>query len=171
MESLPWLRSARTALAYAGPAAQLLQRFKFDDRRDGLPYLSGRLAARLRGLEADAVVPVPRHLRRLRELGADPVQTLARSLAGELRLPVLAALRRTRNPIPQTGLVGRARRDNVRGSFAARPSRVRGRTLLLLDDVTTTGATLGEAARSLRRAGARRVLQVALAGTPPPRGA
>jgi ComF family protein len=162
------LGGAATALAYTGTAATLLRRFKFDGRRDALRALMGPLAARAAELPPGAIVPVPRHAARIRELGADPVRTLARALARRSGRAFLGgALHRTRAAPPQTGLAHAARRANVRGSFQARPAAVYGRSLLLLDDVTTTGATLEEARRALARAGAR-VSALALAGTPPP---
>ncbi len=113
----------------------------------------------------DLVVPVPLHPRRLRERGFNPATLLARALARERRVrldPV--ALRRVRDTPSQTRLDRRARRRNVRGAFVARarvPPRV-----WLVDDVVTTGSTLGEAARALRRAGARSVVGVCAARTP-----
>ena len=168
LQPLHELAGAATALAYAGTAATLLRRFKFDGRRDALRVLLGPLEARAAELPAGAIVPVPRHPARIRELGADPVRTLARALARRSGRPFLGgALRRTRAALPQTGLPHAARRGNVRDSFEARPGLVCGRALLLIDDVTTTGATLEEARRALARAGAR-VRALALAGTPPP---
>ncbi len=164
----PKLRVVRKALAYEGTAARLLQRYKFDARRDALPALLEPLVARVRELRFDGIVGVPRHRSRVREQGGDPVHELARALARASARPLWSrALRRTRATPPQTGLGHAERRRNVRGSFAARPGSLRGRSVLLLDDVTTTGATLAEARRALRAAGARRVVPVALAATPP----
>jgi predicted amidophosphoribosyltransferase len=70
--------------------------------------------------------------------------------------------------VPQTGLSLAARRENVQGAFAvARPGRIRGRTVVLIDDVMTTGATLSACALSLKRAGAGRVLALTLARATP----
>ncbi len=113
----------------------------------------------------DLVVPVPLHPRRLRARGFNPATLMARSLARHFRVrldPV--ALRRVRDTPSQTHLDRRARRRNVSGAFVARervPPRV-----WLVDDVVTTGSTLGEAARALRRAGARSVVGVCAARTP-----
>ena len=112
-----------------------------------------------------AVVPVPLHPRRLRARGFNPACVLARALARErgIRLDPVA-LRRVRDTPSQTGLDRRARRRNVRGAFVAR-SRVPPR-VWLVDDVVTTGSTLGEAARALHRAGARSVVGICAARTP-----
>ncbi len=166
---LPRLGDVATAIAYEGTGAVLLRRFKYDGRRDALGVLLEPLVARVAGLRIDLVVPVPRHPRRIRELGRDPVYDLARRLARALgRALDGGSLRRARATRPQTDLAPAERLANVAGSFAARRPALLGRRVLLVDDVTTTGATLAEAARALRAAGARQVVQAALAGTPPP---
>ena len=116
----------------------------------------------------DLVVPVPLHPRRLRERGFNQAHLLA---AEALRAGLLAprtelepgALRRMRETPPQTRLSRARRLENLRGAFEARTDRVRGRTVLLVDDVMTTGATMEACARALSRAGARRVDAVAVA--------
>ena len=162
------LRGVRTVLAYDGTGAQLIQRFKFDGRRDALCVLLEPLIERVAELRVDSLVPVPRHPARVRELGRDPVYELARALGRRTGLPLpRGVLRRTRATPPQTDLSPRDRRTNVAGSFAARPGALCGRRTLLLDDVITTGATLAAAASELRRtAKPRTLLPLALAGTP-----
>jgi ComF family protein len=167
LERCPSLRGVRTALLYEGTAARLIQRYKFEARRDTLPLLLTPLLDRVSELRFDAIVAVPRHRTRVREQGCDPVHRLARALARASGRPLRTrALRRTRDTPPQTGLDVAARRRNVRGSFTARPGSLWGRSVLLLDDVTTTGATLSEARRALRAAEPRRIAPVALAATP-----
>jgi predicted amidophosphoribosyltransferase len=167
--TLPTLRGAITALSYEGTAAELIRRLKFEERRDGLPILVAELTQRLRLIRFDGIVPVPRHWRRIRAEGCDPVFELARRLGRAVDRPVWwRALRRSRMSPPQTGLSPAARRRGPAGTFQAPPGAVAGSVVLLLDDVTTTGATLRAAARELRRQGnARRVLRAAAAGTPP----
>lgn len=162
------LAGIATALVYDDTTARLIQRLKFEGRRDGLELLVAWLAARIGSLRANALVPIPRHWRRIREQGCDPTFELARALARQADLPLQArALSRARHVPPQTDLPRSERLRNVRGSFRAAPGTLRGRRVLLLDDVTTTGATLREAARELRaRSGARSVRPVALAATP-----
>lgn len=166
---LEQLGAAHTALAYRGTALRLLRRFKYEGRRDALAVLLEPCVARLRGLDVEGIVPVPRHPDRVRELRADPVHALAREVARRLDLPLWdELLRRTRPTPPQTSLPLEARRTSPRGSFAARPDSLRGRRVLLLDDVTTSGATLRAASDALLTdAGAQAVEPAALAGTLP----
>ena len=113
----------------------------------------------LRALGADAAVPVPLHWRRRWLRGYNQSESLANGLAGRLHLPCgPCGLRRTRATPMQTSQTLAGRRDNVRGAFAAaRHARTDGKTVLVVDDVMTTGATASEAARALKAAGARRV--------------
>ena len=168
MRRLETLRAVHTAIAYEGAGLELVRRFKFDGRRDARELLVAWLVARVRALAFDVIVPLPRHVARVRSEGCDPVFELARELARSTGATLLArALRRARRTPPQTGLTISARRANVAGSFAAEPGVLAGRRVLLLDDVATTGATLAEAARALRRAsGAKRITLAAVAGTP-----
>ena len=108
---------------------------------------------------ADFVVPVPLHPRRLRERGFNQAEDLARGLG----LPVVRALRRARPTTPQVGLSREERAANVDRAFTLnlpRPASDRALdrpTIILVDDVTTTGATLEACARVLRNAGAAEV--------------
>ena len=114
---------------------------------------------------ADALVPVPLHPARQAERGFNQAELLAAPCAARWRLPLLTrALVRVRPTPPQTDLDADARRANVRDAFrAVRPREIEGRRVLLVDDVLTTGATVGAAARALRTAGAAEVGVLALA--------
>jgi ComF family protein len=119
---------------------------------------------RLLALAADVVVPVPLHWRRRWQRGYNQSEALARGLSTVLGLPLRPGwLRRTRHTPPQTAQEVAGRLDNVKNAFrSARPSGRTG-TILLVDDVLTTGATAHEAARALRDGGASRVVVAALA--------
>ena len=161
---------------YEGEVEAWVRRFKYPGRREFpwdpapeaiLSELLVDVARELSGPWPDRIVPVPLHPRRLRERGFDQAALLADRLGRRLHVvrdP--GALVRVRDTPSQTGLDARARRHNVAGAFQARPGRVPGRCIWLVDDVVTTGATLAEAARNLRRAGASRVVGLCAAATP-----
>jgi ComF family protein len=120
---------------------------------------------RLAALAAGVVVPVPLHWRRRWQRGYNQSEALAHALAAHLRLPCRPGwLRRIRHTPQQTQQTPAGRRDNVRGAFQGRAhARLKGQTVLLVDDVLTTGSTCSEAARALRVAGAGRVVVAVLA--------
>jgi len=113
----------------------------------------------------DGIVPVPLHPRKRKERGFDQVEMLAAELAAESGLPpVRRGLIRIRPTASQAALERPERLRNVRGAFRVpRPGRIRGRRLLLVDDVYTTGATVRECARVLSEAGASRIDVLCLA--------
>lgn len=118
----------------------------------------------------DRILPVPLHPKRLREREFNQCVLLARPLAVHLGIPLdLDSVERIRHTMPQSGSTEAERRKNLKGSFHIRkPERIKGRSLLLLDDVYTTGATLEELARSLLSAGACRVAALTVARSPSP---
>jgi ComF family protein len=130
--------------------------------------LRGALA-RVPGPSPDAIVPVALHPARIRARGFSPAASLAAQASRAVGVPLATRLlERVRDTPSQTGLDARARRRNVAGCFALLPRARVPETVWLVDDVVTTGATLGEAARVLRAAGARSVAAVCLARTPAP---
>jgi ComF family protein len=154
---------ARAAVRYDGAARDLAHRLKYGDRID-LAASMGRWMARAgRDLldEADALVPVPLHWRRLWGRRFNQAAVLARAAAAEKGLPVLtAALTRRRATAQQVGLSRSARATNVQGAFAVTPEgkvAICDKRLVLVDDVLTSGATVDACARALLRAGARNV--------------
>ena len=154
--------------AYEGTLKRLIGAYKFR----GFDILAAPFAERLTRLarrsglagRADALVAVPSTSSRNRERGFDPAPLLARETARRLALPLLRPLRRARATPPQSTLSRSARLENVAGAFEARSS-LPGRSLLLVDDIVTTGATAFAAATALRRAGASHVHLLVLART------
>jgi ComF family protein len=110
----------------------------------------------------DAVVPAPLHWRRKWQRGFNQAELLARRIASRRGVPLIRGLRRTRATRPQAGLSNTARRENVTGAFQAR-RRLDGMSVLLVDDVMTTGSTATACAFALKRAGARRVVLLTVA--------
>lgn len=153
-----------------------MHRLKFEGQRDLGPALGRMLAAFVRVAPAlggaDLVVPVPLHAARQRERGFNPALLLAAPVAESLALPLLpTGLERTVPTAPQSALGVRQRWANVAGAFtvpAQDAGRLRGKSVLLVDDVMTSGATAAECARTLRRAGAGRVAVATLARATPP---
>jgi ComF family protein len=139
------------ALAYAFPADVLVHALKFRGELALAPFLGSIL--RERTGQADCVVPVPLSAQRLRERGYNQAVEIARHLGG--RLEIDAAVRERDAP-PQAGLDREARRRNVRGAFRCTRSFA-GRSVAVVDDVMTTGATLDALAAALKDAGAIRV--------------
>jgi ComF family protein len=113
----------------------------------------------LNGNDYDAVIPVPLHRRRLRWRGFNQAALLGVAVAGRINCPLdVRTLTRIHDTSPQTSQDSTQRRLNVRGAFVVtRPRRIANRSLLLVDDVMTTGATLNECARTLLAAGAKSV--------------
>ena len=147
--------SARSPFLYEGPAREAVHRLKFSGWRDVGSALAAAIAV-CEGLpSADVVTWVPLARRRLSERGYDQARALATGLARELRLPARRLLRRAIATGPQARRRGEERRSAMRCAFVAvRPAPQR---VLLVDDVLTTGATVGACAEALVAAGAREV--------------
>jgi ComF family protein len=161
----PPFARARAVAVYEDPAALAVKRFKFNRQLAFLPVMQHWLQRPL-CLElvaaADVLIPVPLHPKRLKQRGFNQALLLAKAFP---QIPVYQqALLRVRNTTPQVELKPQERRDNVKGAFAVPdPARIKGQNVLLLDDVYTTGATVAECARVLRRAGATQVEVVTVA--------
>lgn len=158
---------ARAVLVYDDASRDMVLAFKHGDRTDAAPTYANwmaRAAGPLLERGVDLVVPVPLHrwrlLRRRYNQSALLAQVLARHTGVPFRPAALSRVRPTRSQ-GRLSAAGRAR--NVRGAFAARPEQVKGRSVLLVDDVLTSGATLSACARTLKRVGAREVFAVTLA--------
>ncbi len=163
------------AWSYAYPADRLLQSFKYGARL-ALARFCADAIARAGALHADAfrphpvridlVVAMPLHPRRLRERGFNQAVEIARPLARHLGLAFdPLALQRVRDTAAQAGLHLAEREKNVRKAFACSRD-LRGQRIAIVDDVMTTGATLNEAAKTLKRAGAVHVENWVAARTP-----
>lgn len=152
------------------PVDAMVHALKYRHRLSMAHFLGGELAARAAdfGGEVDLVIPMPLHPRRLAERGFNQAVELARPLARARGLPIgLAVVRKTRDIPAQAGLDREARLRNPRGVFECDVS-LAGQRVIVVDDVMTTGATLGELARTLKRQGASWVGNLVVARTPVP---
>lgn len=155
------------ATTYEGSGKSLVRALKFHGIRDAAQPLGELLATYAAALpiswEGMVAVPVPLGKRRLRERGFNQAELIARTFAENLHLELLpAALRRTRNTKPQSGTESaKERLANIAGCFLADSRLVQGQSLVLLDDVVTSGTTFMEAARALKAAGAKQVIALA----------
>lgn len=161
----PW-RTIAVLGGYDGPLREAVLRGKRSAGEDGCRGLATlwlrRHARTVRGWNCDCVVPVPLHWTRRLARGSSAADTLASTMARGLGLPASRGLRRVRATRMQNELPPEDRPRNVRGAFRCGPA-VRGRCVLLVDDVVTTGSTVDACCRELLAAGAAEVSVAAVA--------
>ncbi len=116
--------------------------------------------------QADSVVPVPLFWWKRLRRGYDQAALLSETVSKECCIPITNSIRRTKNTKTQTKLDERKRRENVMNAFTVRTDRIKDKSVLLIDDVLTTGATMNECARVLKEAGAKEVYSCVAAITP-----
>ncbi len=169
----PAFDASIAATLYAPPADLLVQALKFGAQ---LPLAAAFAQQMLQAIAqappaaaAELVLAVPLSAERLAARGFNQAQEIARPLARALQLPLAThACVRVRDTAPQSGLAPADRRDNMRGAFALMQRQaVDGRHVLVVDDVMTTGHTLGALAACLKRNGAASVTNLVFARTPP----
>lgn len=164
----PAFDATRAALAYAFPVDRIVQALKYRNRLTISSYFTELLARIGPPVRADFVVPMPLHRRRLRERGFNQAVEIARPLARAWRVPLaLDGVRRTLDGPPQVSLPWRDRSANMRGAFACSLD-LSGSSVVVVDDVMTTGASLHALGRALKDAGAARVENLVVARTLPP---
>ena len=163
---LPAYKLLRSWAVFEYPVRGALHRLKY--RRDiGLgEALSSQIASFIAQLNwpVETMIPIPLGKQRLKERGYNQVAMVARPLSIQLGLKYLpGALVRARETRSQMGLTADERQENVRSAFSATGGNVYGRTVLLIDDVSTTGATLSSAAEALYTSGAQEVYAFTIA--------
>lgn len=161
-KNYPFIDSWIALWYYEGNVRRSLLRYKFHGRRNYADSYGRMLAMKLSTedrVDVDLVTWIPISPKRRRKRGFDQVELLAQRISAELEIPCVCTLRKVRHNKPQSGIVGDAqRRANVLGAYeAVNREAIHGKRVLLLDDIVTTGATAGEAARVLLTAGAKRV--------------
>lgn len=166
----PAYAAARAVMRYDDASKPPILALKHADRLDLAPTLSEWMARTGRAMlaEADLIVPVPLHWRRLWKRRYNQSAELARPLARKAGIVFAPEVLSRRRPTPSQGEMpsAKARRRNVLGAFRVPPRRkpdVAGKTVLVIDDVMTTGATAEACTRALMRAGAKKVYVLALA--------
>lgn len=168
----PAFAAARAPFVYEGAIKDLIHRLKYNAKVQLRRPLALLTAERLKDFVDDAapelLLPVPLHVKRLRQRGFNQAVLLAELLSKEWQLPLVRqGLRRTRWTEPQVNLAAAERAANVRGAFTVTDvAAVKGKRLLLVDDVLTTGSTIAECSRVLKRAGAGAVFAVTVARVP-----
>ncbi len=149
-----------------GPFQRAIYRFKYKGlRRLAVPLAEIMHRYLLENhIPADILMPVPLHGSRLRERGFNQAALLARELGKQSGIPIVEGiLVRVRETAPQVGLTASQRRENVKDAFRCADGGVRGKRVLLIDDVCTTGATLEACSLTLREGGAASVWALVLA--------
>lgn len=173
VDNPPPYSMARAVMRYDDACARMILRFKYADRMEAAPAFARWMVRAGQPLleGAGLVLPVPLHRNRLFSRRYNQAAELARHVAALSCLPFDArCLMRVRATRPQVGLSGTARRRNVAGAFRVREdmaAQIAGKTLVLVDDVVTTGATADACARALLAAGAGEVRVLALARVVP----
>lgn len=171
MHNPPPYETARTVLRYDEHSRTLITAFKYADRTDRMPAYAALLARAGAQMiaQSDVIIPVPLHRRRLLNRGYNQSALLAYGISDRCDLPVWPdGLRRIRHTPPQAGLTRAQRLKNVVGAFRVNHSyanALRGKRVLLVDDVMTTGATIQQAAQMLLGGGAKAVYVLTLART------
>lgn len=152
---------ARSCYVYEGAPKKFVYRLKFGGRRYLAAFIAEAMVDRYLdcGFECDCVVAVPLSAKRKRKRGYNQAELIAEELSSRLKLPLIdGALVKTKENKSQAKLKRREREENVRGVYeVTSPETFKGRRVLVVDDVMTTGATLGEVSRILYKAKARSV--------------
>ena len=162
-----WFDEGRSLFYYEKAMRESVIRMKFHNRRAYIPFYARAMAVWagpfLERTAPDVLVPVPMHPRKERERGFDQCALLCAALGEETGIPYARdMLVRTRYTAAQKGLDAGGRRRNVQGAFAAGRQSAEGLSVMLIDDIYTTGSTMDAAARCLKEAGARSVFFTAL---------
>jgi len=159
----PAFDKAYSPLAYEDASRAIILQFKHGDRLGHAGLLAKLMAPHVAqfGFDRPAILPVPLHRRRIMRRRYNQSALIAKAIGQQLSLPVdLLTLQRTRPTPMQKGLSAAQRRRNVQGAFSIDPKRahrIKGRQVLLIDDVYTTGATIEACSRVLRKAGASEI--------------
>lgn len=168
LSELPIYNQTRSLAVYQGITAEMIKGIKYNRRIGLAPYLTQSLVKTLSKWDPpiDLIAPVPLAKKRLRERGFNQADLIIKPVAYKMRIPYYPnALSRTRETRSQVGLGADERRANLVDAFSADPLLCTNKSVLLFDDITTTGTTLNECAKALKNAGAREVFCFTVAST------
>ncbi|MFZ5634570.1 MAG: phosphoribosyltransferase family protein [Bacillota bacterium] len=163
-----YFRLSRSAGPYEGDLKRAVLKLKYSGRRDLAGHLAGLMFQSVAGnphfIKVQVIAAVPLSPERLRQRGFNQSELLAAGMAEKMAVPLLPLLRKVRETPSQTGLSRAGREANLVGAFQlSDPGAVRGKTVLLVDDVITTGSTLNVASETLIRGGAAAVVCITAA--------
>lgn len=152
----------RSALDFNAPSRALVHGLKYEKyiniAKFFAPLMHKTLLENPEMLEAEYFVPVPIHKKRFKKRGFNQAEVLARELSSLADIPYINALTRIKDTKSQTKLTKKQRAENIKEAFTCTmPSEIKKKAVILIDDVCTTGATLEECAKVLKKAGAREV--------------
>ncbi len=154
----------RSVFPYHGVAGRCIRRVKREGTEEFVRFFGIQMAASQRGfliqIKPECIVPVPLHYRKLRRRGFNQAELLARALSRETGIPVRLLLKKTKRTKEQKKLTGKQRRKNVSHSYSVAEAAIRNKvpeSVLLLDDIVTTGSTLNACASALKEAGVAKV--------------
>lgn len=164
----------RSACLYDGIVADLITGLKYGKHLTNVPILGELMEEAflkwLREEKIDLIIPIPMHIDRLKKRGFNQSVLLAKDLAKRIRIPWNhSVLVKIRNTPPQVSLHKKARKENLKKAFVVSESWkpfLNHASVLLIDDVITTGTTILECAKILKKAGARKVIGLSVARTP-----
>lgn len=147
---------------------EAIYRFKYRGRKEYADFFGKELAEKLgeeiKGFKADAIVPVPLHKEREKKRGYNQAALVARSLGKELHIPVNEKLiYRKKATLAQKNLKGKERQNNLKNAFKIGQNDVKLKTIIVVDDIYTTGATMDEVSMCLKNAGIQKVYCISLA--------
>jgi ComF family protein len=169
LEAKPYFSYARAIFSYENIILNAIHQFKYKSNISAGEILASFMAGfsfpDIDFTDYSLIIPVPLHVKRLRERGFNQSLILARALGEKKQIPVdFSALKRHKFTLTQTGSNKKERKQNIKGAFEVSDKKIiAGKNIILIDDVCTTGATANECAKTMIKAGARKVSVLTLA--------
>ena len=172
IKKTPAFDYAYSPLRYEDDVIRLMHQLKFNEKITSSRTLGEMMLQLLKGkvtqenIKPDCLLPVPLHPARLRQRGFNQSIEIARVISKKLNIPIeYDAIRRNRSTTSQMGLDAKARRKNIKGAFSVK-HKLNARHVLIVDDVMTTGSTVNELAKTLKRNGVKHVGVLSFARAP-----